>query len=203
MPFPDGTTEDDGVVPPEEPPFLASDFVPDPTAPTSTGPATSSTAPSTEGTTSGASGSDGEEADDLPEFDPRHREDFSGLLYLGALTDEFFWSAHRFKIKTLTVGELLEVGLIVKEYQGTLGDSKAYVTAFVAASIVSVDGMPIASPLGPQESDLSANYAYIRDSWYPWVIDAVYERCLVLEARVNEIIDAMGKARPRSPSMAG
>lgn len=189
----DNGTDDESV--PLEEALLPSDFRDDPISSTSTGPEASSTAPPTEGTTPDESGGDEEEA--LPEFDPRHREEFSGLLYLGALNDEFDWSGHHFKIKTLTQGELLEVGLLSRDYRDTLGDSKAYVTAFVAASLVSVDGRRVTNPLGPGETDAAANFTYIKDAWYPWTIDAIYERCMVLEGRVNEILQAMGKVPPR------
>jgi hypothetical protein len=194
MPFPEGT--DESLVPPEDPPYLASDFLPREAESSDSAASSTSAVPPAK--------ADAEDEDDsLPEFNPDVRQPFQGLLYLGALEKEFYWSGHRFKIKTLTQGELLEVGLITREYQGTLGDSKAYVTAFVAASIVSVDGHRLSSPLGPFESALAANFEYIRDSWYPWVIDAIYNQCLELESRVNDIIEAMGKVPPPSASTAG
>ena len=36
------------------------------------------------------------------EFDPRHKEPFTGLLFVGALTDEFELWGHRFVIATPT-----------------------------------------------------------------------------------------------------
>jgi hypothetical protein len=180
---------------PEEDVFLPSDLVeavPDSTS----GPETSSPAPSTDGTTSDSA----PKAEQVvpPEFDPRHREDFDGLLYLGALSHEFVWAGHRFKIRTLTTGELLEVALAQRAYRDSLGDSRAYVTAAVAACIVLVDGKPLPRPITTDISDteFSNKFGYVRDHWYSWVVDAVYEEFMKLEARATEILEAMGKVLP-------
>lgn len=166
----------------------------------STGPEASSTAPSREGTTSAAADQPG---DPLPEFDERHREEFSGLMFLGALSKKFSWAGHRFQIRTLTSGELLEVGLLQKAYRDTIADSRAYVTCLVAACVVLVDGKALPQPLGPGESALDVRVRFVLDNWYTWTVDAVYEEYLLLEARVNDILAAMGKAQPSVRSTAG
>jgi len=132
----------------------------------------------------------------FPELDPRHTEDFDGLMYLGALTDEFVWSGHRFRIRTLTVGELLEVALCQRAYRDTLGDNRAYTTAMVAACIVTVDGRALPQPITRDMGDtrLSTQFRFVLDHWYSWVIDHVYTKYLTLEARVAEILASMGKA---------
>ena len=194
--------DQDGLLPPEEA-FLPSDFI-EQMDESTTGPEASSTAPSNEGTTSGStSGGDGEVAP--PEFDPRHREEFEGLLYLGALTHEFPWAGHRFKIRTLTSGEMLEVGLAQRQYRDSIGESRAYVTAMVAACLVTVDGKhlprPISNDIG--DTEFANKFVYIRESWFPWVVDAVYQEYMKLEARVVEILDAMGKVPPSARSTRG
>jgi len=130
------------------------------------------------------------------EFDSRHRSDFDGLLYLGAITHEFDWAGHSFVIKTPTVGEMLQVGLLSAEYANTIGESRAYTSAIAAAVIVSVDGKRLPSAIGRDgEKTLVADrFRYINDNWYPWTVDAVYARYAVLEARVAEVIRKMGEA---------
>lgn len=132
----------------------------------------------------------------LPDLDPRHTLDFEGLMYLGYLSDEFVWAGHKFVIRTLTVGELLEVGLVQKRYRESLGDNRAYTAAIVAACIVNVDGKPLPQPISRDVADtrLAAQFRYVADNWYPWVIDQIYMRYLGLESRVSEILDAMGEA---------
>lgn len=194
---------DEALLPPEEP-LLPSDLIEEVASFTS-GPETSSPAPSTEGTTPNETRPGGDEEVALPEFDPRCRDEFEGLLYIGALAHEFTWAGHRFKIRTITSGEVLEVGLEQKQYRDSLGESRAYVTAMAAACLVSVDGKPLPRPISndPSDTEFANKYSYIRESWYTWTVDAVYEEYMKLEARVVEIIEAMGKARPSARSTRG
>src|SRR5690348_6594372 len=80
--------------------------------------------------------SDSADTEIIPEFDPKVRQDFEGLLYLGRLTHTFNWLGHRFLIRTLSAGEILEVGLLHKPYIGSLADVKAYQAAVVAAAVL-------------------------------------------------------------------
>lgn len=127
------------------------------------------------------------------ELDTRYLQDFEGLLYLGALQDEFPWMGHTFSIRTLTVDETLEIGLLVKRYEGTIGENRAFLTATVAAALERVDGRAVHSPLGPQDSVLEDKFRYVRQGWYSWTIDRVYNQLMALEARVAQIVEAMGE----------
>jgi hypothetical protein len=136
----------------------------------------------------------------LPEFDPRVRDDFEGLLYLGALTHEFEWMGHKFVIKTLSTDELLEVGLLVKDWQGSLGEMRAYTTTIVAACTISVDGKKLPQPISsdPGDSPVRNRFDLVR-RWYPTTLDVIYEQYMLLERRVLEVLAAMGKATGSSP----
>lgn len=135
------------------------------------------------------------EQEDLS-FDERHRLDFEGLLYLGYLTDEFVWMGHKFSIRTITTNEYLEVALLHRKFQSTIGDIRAYTAAIVAACLVTVDGQDLPLPLDRLVKDVSLEYRfrYVTDHWYPWVIDAVYERFQELESKVESVMESMGKA---------
>lgn len=134
----------------------------------------------------------------LPEFDPRWRDEFAGLLYLGALAKEFTWLGHRFKIRTLRSGELVATSLITKRYAETDGYLKACQGAIVAACVVSADGRPL--PGVPLLSDagaegvLETNFQYVMDRWFPPVLDRVYQEYIELELLVRRVLEAMGKA---------
>jgi hypothetical protein len=145
---------------------------------------------------------DPSEQEPLPEFDPKVRQDFEGLLYLGYLEDEFDWVGHRFKIRSLTVGEILEVGMLHKPYVGSLADVKAYQAAIVAACTVQVDHQPMPVPITNDRADtaLSNRFNYVLRSWFPPTLDAIYERYLLLEARVRGVLEAMGKAHGSTQS---
>ena len=133
---------------------------------------------------------------DMPsEFDPKHKLDFEGLLYIGYLTHEFMWMGHRFKIRTITTNEYLEVALLHNRYKDTIGDVRAYTAAVVAACVVTVDNKAIPLPIERRavQSEVEYAFRYIIDHWYPWVIDAVYEQFRGLEGRVESVMEQMGK----------
>lgn len=136
------------------------------------------------------------EEEPLPEFDPRVMQDFEGLLFLGKLTASFGWMGHRFVIRTLTVGEVLEVGLIHRDYVGTLADIKAYQAAVTAACVERVDNRSMPFPISNDSGDtpLINRFQYVIDHWFPPTLDAIYEEYLLLEARVEKVMAAMGKA---------
>lgn len=129
------------------------------------------------------------------EFDPKHKLDFSGLLFIGKLTEEFVWMGHRFKIRTITTNEYLEVALLHRRYKDSIGDVRAYTSAIVAACLETVDGksLPIALDRKSVESTVEYAFRYVIDHWYPWVIDAIYEKFRELEGRVESVMDEMGK----------
>lgn len=137
---------------------------------------------------------------DLPEFDERHKEAFQGLLYLGALTKQFRWLGHTFVIRTLLTDELLMVGQIIKEYEGTVSSTRAYTTAMVAMCTTSVDGEHLPYPYkdGPDLDFAIDRFKYVGRNWYPFTIDQVYNEYLALEEKVREVLEAMGEASGQS-----
>lgn len=130
----------------------------------------------------------------LPEFDERYREPFEGLLFVGAVTKRFTWVGHQFEIRTLRASEMIEVGLLHKEYIGTLGDTKAMQCAMIAAMTVTIDGKRLAEPLAEGESALRRRFDQVAE-WTQWTIDAVYEEYRLLEDSVDKVIAAMGEAQ--------
>lgn len=132
----------------------------------------------------------------LKEFDPRYRQKFDGLTFLGRLEDSFDVYGHWFTIRTLTIDEGLEVGLVIKPWEGTQASMRAYQAAMVSACTVEVDGRPISIPLTNEVSDsaLRNRFNYVRQHWFPPVLDVVYERYLLLEDEVEKVLGAMGEA---------
>ena len=135
-----------------------------------------------------------DEADDsVTLLDPRYKQDFEGLTYLGYLADEFEVGGHRLSVRTLNTDALLEVGLWTQKFSGSLGESRAYSTAVVAAAIELLDGRPLHRPLGSGEPDFAMRVAVVR-KWYPWTIDQIYSRVMELERRVDAVLSELGKA---------
>jgi hypothetical protein len=134
-----------------------------------------------------------EESAPLPEFDPKCREEYEGLLFLGKLSKTFRWAGHKFRIRTLTTDEALEVGLVAKPYIGTSQEYRAWQTALVGACTVSVDGKYLPMPINPDESEVEAHFNWAKGQ-YPWTIDRIFDEFAELEAKVKEVLDQMGKA---------
>lgn len=130
------------------------------------------------------------------EFDPKWKDEFLGLLYVGAMTSTFSYLGHKFVIRTLTQDELLEVALAIKEYMDTDAGVKAHMMAIVAACVVSVDGQALPHPITLEIGDslFQNHWRYVRANWYPPVIDAVFTQYARLEWKVREVIDALGEA---------
>lgn len=130
------------------------------------------------------------------EFDPRHREPFTGLLFVGALTDEFTLWGHRFVIATPTQTERMQIGPVIKEYADTIAGELAYATALVAAYLVSVDGHELPKPVTKdvKETALRDRFRWVSDTLQQPVINYVFSKCLELDQQVDEVLEAMGKA---------
>jgi hypothetical protein len=147
-----------------------------------------------------------EEGNRLPEFDPRYRDDFHGLAFIGSLSREFEWLGHKFVIRTLTVDELLAVTLLTKEYDQTMGAGLAYRTAMVALATQKVDGSDLPVPVAADSNDFAWAYQrfnYVKARWFQFTIEAVYLKYLELEMKTTSVVEAMGKASAPAESTTG
>lgn len=138
-----------------------------------------------------------DEGNMLPSFDQKYADPFTGLLYLGALTDEFDWLGHRFVIRTLRDGEKLAVAQVIKPYQETMGIDRAYAAATAAIGVVSVDDDDLPIPIGETRRINEWAYQrfqYVIDNWFSPTIDVVYNRIVELDDLARRVVDAMGKA---------
>jgi hypothetical protein len=132
------------------------------------------------------------------EFDVRCREPFIGLLHLGSLEQKVQLYGHWFDLRTPSQRERLQIGPAIRAYQDTLTGEIAWMTGYVAAFLVAIDGMK------PPE-------AVLRGAALPsgvaerlnWVLETIaskdlvnllYERCLLLDGQVREVLEAMEKA---------
>lgn len=127
----------------------------------------------------------------LPAFPDNWKEEFEGLTFLGYLEDVVEIPSHRFVIHTLTVGEKLQIGLTTKEFEGTLGYARAYRAAVVAAALQEVDGRPILVA-SKGTSVIRQKFDYVVNLWFDPIVDLLYERVNLLEARVLELMRVLG-----------
>ena len=136
------------------------------------------------------------QAEQLPEFDPRFRKPFEGLLYLGRLSDEVIIWGHQFQLLTPSTAERLEMGLLIHEFEGTLAYDFAYATALVAAYLVEVDGTPLPQPITNDAKDtaLLSRWNWVKNTLRRPVIERLFQQCFLLDDTVRKVLDAMGKA---------
>lgn len=147
-----------------------------------------------------------EEGNVLPSFDPRYQEPFKGLLFLGALTDEYEWLGHQFVVRTLRDGEKLAVAQVIKPFQDTMGIDRAYAVATVAMAVISVDGEELPIPIGETRRInewAHQRFEYVRDNWFSPTIDMTYSKIVELEALSYRVVDALGKASAPEASTPG
>lgn len=135
---------------------------------------------------------------DNEQFPAEVEEDVHGLMFLGSLTHSFELLGHRFVLRTLRIGEELSCAQVVKEYEGTMAQGKAYAIAQIAAALVSVDGREIVGNLGPDDtaSTIHKKFEYIRERWYWPVIELIYAEFSDLMIRQASAYEALeGKWR--------
>jgi hypothetical protein len=120
--------------------------------------------------------------------------DTVSLLNLGKLVARTEVHGHEVILRTLTIDEELEVGLLVHQYEGTDVWGRAVATANVAASIESIDGKPLIGSLGPGENGTLRKFDYIRKNMYWPVIKMIYEEAYIpLMERQIESLDEFRK----------
>lgn len=121
-------------------------------------------------------------------FPSKSKDDVEGLLYLGQLTETIEVFGHKFTISTLTTGQELSVSLLVKKWEGTIGVSKAFMTATVAASISSVNDRPFYTSLSASDNP-SRSTAGLNDrfgkilEWHFPVIKEIFDKYTELVER--------------------
>jgi hypothetical protein len=139
-----------------------------------------------------------DDTDDLTprEFNPRAREPFIGLLYLGSLDREVTLYGHKFLLVTPTNAERIQMGLITKDWRDTATEEVALGQALVAAFLHKVDGQPLPEPISPDPKDtaLRGRFNWVGENLRRQVITALFQECMILDTQVDIALEAMGKA---------
>lgn len=134
--------------------------------------------------------------EEIPEFDERWREPFTGLLFVGALTDTFSLFGHTFRVSTPDQTEMLQIGQVIDPYARTVTSELAYATATVAAYLIEVDGRPLPQPIFTDVKDtaLQNRFDWVIKNIKREVIQEIFNKCLELDSKVAKVLEAMGKA---------
>jgi hypothetical protein len=135
----------------------------------------------------------------ITDFPQESRESVTGLLWLGFLEETVDVFGHEFVVRTLRVGEDLQVGLLTKEYADSLGQEQAIATATVALALKSVDGDPDFCPQVSKSADhAKQRFQYVQNNWYMPVIFKVFDAYLGLLDRQNDALQRVEDLSQRS-----
>lgn len=125
-------------------------------------------------------------------FPDEYMEDLRGLLFLGDLREEVEYGSHTFLLRTLREGEIMRIGQLTKDYQGTDSELNARRLFTVAAAIETVDGIPLATSYKPGY-DLIYEKANTVKQWYPSVIAFLYGKYIDIENAAMDVAEALKK----------
>jgi hypothetical protein len=129
--------------------------------------------------------------DQLSQFDRRHRDPFTGLLFLGRLEDEVDILGHSFKLVTPSQNERLEAGLVHKKYLNSISSEIGWAAITVATYLRKVDGTDLPQPIGPNDTGIRERFNWVVENLLGPVIQRVYEKCLILDSKVNDAIEEL------------
>lgn len=130
-------------------------------------------------------------------------QNWNSLAQVGRLTETFNWLGHEFTIRTLKVDEEIAIGQVIKHLDGIVTQEKGAVAAYVAASLVSVDGVPF---MGDIESELLNNmlarYKRLVGKYHWPVVEFLQGKCLELQLKVYDLIKELEKKYETEPNQS-
>lgn len=135
------------------------------------------------------------QVEEVPEVEEEDlSQDESALLYNGYITGQVQLGNRTIRLRTLKIGEELEASLLAARWRDTADANRALVTAYVAASVTTVDGKDLIVALGPNENELEKKFQFILENWY-WTptISSVYAEYNNLLRRVTEASETTKK----------
>lgn len=133
--------------------------------------------------------------DEVTELDVEERKEFQSLLTIGRITKTIDVLGHPVVLKTMTVADELLVGLETQKYRGTEAFARAYQSAIVAATIVSIDKKQLYIPISQEESSSEVFAKKIEKihSLYPIVVSEIYKNYMDVEKEFSQLAKKLGK----------
>lgn len=115
------------------------------------------------------------------------------LVSLGQLEEDFEFCGHTFGLKTLRADEDLAVGVVLKEFEGSMKEAQAWACAHAAMALTHIDhDDAFCPPSGPSKVAFAkARMNYLTQGFYFPVIAAIYEKYAELNVRQNETIEKL------------
>jgi hypothetical protein len=129
------------------------------------------------------------------EFDERYQEPFTGLLYLGRIIEDVTIWGHGFRLCTPSHRERLQIGQVIKPFADTPSEDSAWMACLVAAYLIEIDGEALPEPVVKNKGTaLNDRFSWVIDNMHTPVINELFDRCLVMDRNVREVLNAMGEA---------
>lgn len=124
------------------------------------------------------------------DLSPEEELMFASLLTCGRRSKTLTAFDHTVVVETINCDDDLRIGLKVKDYQGSLGESRAYQIGVVAAAIRSIDGQPFmpSSLFQDASSDALFEDKFKKVStMYPTVVAKIYRTVMEAEQEFVEL----------------
>ncbi len=130
------------------------------------------------------------------ELSPEEQVMFASLLTCGRRTKTLKVLDHTVVVQTLNCDDDLRIGLFVKNYEGSIGDQRAYQVGVAAAGIRTIDGVPLVQTLfeAADEDALFEERVNKVKKMYPTVVQRIYRAVIDAEKEFVELVDKLGKS---------
>lgn len=119
-------------------------------------------------------------------------EPVRGLMFLGRIEREVEFAGHTFLMHTLTEGEILRIGQLIKGYRDTLTEAEAQRLFTLSAAITMVDGEPLYQSISNDYDDIYERANKLK-KWYPAVIRRLYSDYVAIEKVAIDATNALKK----------
>lgn len=130
------------------------------------------------------------------DLSPEEEVMFSSLLTCGRRSKTVTIFDHTVVVETINCDDDLRIGMYVKDYQGSLGEQRAYQVGVVAAGLRSIDGEPFMKSGLFQDAERSAMFddRFKKvSSMYPTVVSQLYRAVMDAEKEYVELAIRLGK----------
>lgn len=134
--------------------------------------------------------------EEVTELTDEERSLFASLMTVGQRHKTIEVMGHEVTIQSLRVADDLRIGLWCKKYEETRGFQRAYQLGVCAAGIQKVDGKPLYESLvQAAEDEVFEGKVKKLESYYPIVINQIYNAVISLDAEFAELATRLGKLK--------
>jgi hypothetical protein len=134
-------------------------------------------------------------AEEITELSPEEQVMFASLMTCGRRSKVISVLDHTVVVQTLCCDDDLRIGLYVKDFQGSIGEQRAYQVGVAAAGIRSIDGVPLVQGLYEQAGDDALFDQKVAKvvKMYPTIVNRIYRAVMDAEKEFVELATKLGK----------